>query len=239
MKGVLLAGGRGTRLLPLTKLTNKHLLPIFDKQMVYYPLLTLRKAGIREVLILTTPQHLKDFKKLLGDGKGLKMKLSYKIQKEASGIAHALALAKSFVGKDNLALILGDNIFEEDFSKAFKNFKRGCRIFLKAVKDPERFGVATLSGKKVVEIIEKPKNPQTNFAVVGLYLYDSRVFDIVKTIKPSARGELEITDVNNWFVKASEIDSYNVKGKWLDAGTFESLLVAADYVSKKRIEFAF
>ncbi|MFA5352475.1 MAG: sugar phosphate nucleotidyltransferase [Candidatus Gracilibacteria bacterium] len=238
MKGVLLAGGRGTRLLPLTKLTNKHLLPIFDKQMVYYPLLTLRKAGIREVLILTTPQHLKDFKKLLGDGKELKMKLSYKIQKEASGIAHALALSKSFVGKDNLALILGDNIFEENFSAAFKSFKSGGRIFLKAVKDPQRFGVATLAGKKVVEIIEKPKNPKTNLAVVGLYLYDARVFDIVKNLKPSQRGELEITDVNNWFVKAGEIDSRNVKGKWMDAGTFESLVSASEYVSKNPNRFA-
>jgi glucose-1-phosphate thymidylyltransferase len=238
MKGVLLAGGRGTRLLPLTKFTNKHLLPIFDKQMVYYPLMTLRRAGIREVLILTSPQHIQDFKKLLGDGKDLGMKLSYKIQKEASGIAHALALAKSFVGKDNLALILGDNIFEEDFSEAFRSFKSGARIFLKAVKDPERFGVATLQGKKVVEIIEKPKNPKTNLAVVGLYLYDPRVFQIVKKIKPSKRGELEITDVNNWFVQQSEIDSHDVEGKWLDAGTFESLLAASDYVGKNQSRFA-
>ena len=232
MKGVILAGGKGTRLLPLTKITNKHLLPIYDKPMIFYPLETLKKAGIKEILIVTDGEFLSSFKKLLGLGKDFGIKLNYKIQKSAGGIAHALNLAKSFVGKDSAAVILGDNIFTDNFSNDIKGFKCGAKVFLKKVPDPERFGVPTLRGKKVIKITEKPKKPESNYAVTGLYIYDNRVFEAIKSIEPSKRGELEITDVNNWYIKNKEMGSKIVKKFWSDAGTFESLAKAGKFIRK-------
>lgn len=236
MKGVILAGGKGTRLLPLTKITNKHLLPIYDKPMIFYPLETLKKAGIKEILIVADGEFLSSFKKLLGTGKSLGIKLNYKIQKSAGGIAHALNLAKSFVDKDSAAVILGDNIFTDDFSKDIKNFKRGAKVFLKKVSDPERFGVPTLKGEKVLEITEKPKKPKSNYAVTGLYLYDNSVFKAINKMKPSQRGELEITDVNNWYIKKEKMESKIVGGFWSDAGTFESLAKAGEFMRKRTVK---
>lgn len=233
MKGVILAGGKGTRLLPLTKITNKHLLPVYDQPMIFYPIQTLKKAGVKDILIVTDSEFLGSFKKLLSNGKELGIKLNYKVQKKAGGIAHALSLAKSFVGKSNIAVILGDNIFEDNFKQAVKNFKQGAKIFLKRVKDPERFGVPTLQGKKVIKITEKPRRPASNYAATGLYLFDNSVFQIIQSIKPSKRGELEITDVNNWYVGRGEMEAEKVKGFWSDAGTFESLAKSGEFIYKR------
>jgi len=229
MKGVILAGGTGSRLYPLTKITNKHLLPVYNQPMIYYPLQTLVQADIKDIMIISGPEHAGDFLRLLGSGKdfirprGKRIKLTYEIQDEAGGIAQALALAKDFVDEDNCTVILGDNIFEDDFSHAITSFTRGAMIFLKEVPDPHRFGVVEVQGENVLAIEEKPKNPKSNFAVTGLYIYDKSVFDIIKTLKPSARGELEITDVNNQYIARGEMKATFVQGSWTDAGTFESL----------------
>lgn len=233
MKGVILAGGKGTRLLPLTKITNKHLLPIWDKPMIMYPLETLKRSGIREVLIVTDGKFIDHFKKLLGSGKKLGMKISFAIQKKADGIAGALRLARSFAADDSIAVILGDNLFEDDFKKEVRGFDVGAQVFLKKVKDPERFGVAEVRDKKVLGIEEKPKKPKSDLAVLGLYFYDKSVFDIIQKIKPSKRGELEITDVNNFYIQKNSLNFAKIKGFWQDAGTFESLAEATKLVREK------
>jgi len=232
MKGVILAGGTGSRMLPLTKVTNKHLLPIYNKPMIYYPLQTLIDAGIKEVLIVSGPGHAGDFVNLLGSGKDFGVRLSYEIQDEAGGIAQALGLAKNFADEDNITIILGDNIFEDKFD--LMDYTGGAMIFLKEVDDAQRFGVAELSGKEVVSIEEKPKRPKSNLAVTGLYVYDKHVFDIIRTLKPSARGELEITDVNNEYIKRKKMQAKIVNGFWSDAGTFESLFRASTLIRDKK-----
>lgn len=226
MKGIILAGGNGRRLEPITTVTNKHLLAVYDKPMIYYPLQTLLNAGINEILIVSGKEHAGGFLRLLGSGKSFNCKIQYEVQEEAGGIAQALALAESFVGGDNCTVILGDNFFEDDFAEFVKAFDGGARIFLKQVEDAGRFGVATLDGDKVVEIEEKPKSPKTNLAVTGLYIYDREIFNIIRTQKPSARGEMEITDVNNVYIKKGLMKAHNVTGEWTDAGTFESLFRA-------------
>ncbi len=229
MKGVILAGGLGTRLRPITNVTNKHLLPVYNKPMIYYPLQTLVDAGITEIMIVSGPEHAGHFLHLLGSGKEFGVRLAYELQDEAGGIAQALGLAEGFVDGEAVAAILGDNIYEDDLSQAIQTFAQkpeGAHVFLKQVPDPERFGVAELAGDKVVKIVEKPKTSVSNLAVTGLYLYDAHVFEIIKSLKPSARGELEITDVNNAYVVAGTLHYTKLSGEWTDAGTFDSLLKA-------------
>jgi len=233
MKGVILAGGKGTRLLPLTKVTNKHLLPVYNKPMIYYPLQTLKNAGVKEILIVSGRHHAGHFLELLGRGEDLGLDLSYTIQEEEGGIAQALSLAEDFADNDSIMVILGDNIFEDNFMQETLSFKGGAKIFLKEVKNPTRFGVAELNGTKVIGIEEKPQIPKTNFAVTGIYIYDSGVFSIIKTLNPSRRGEFEITDVNNVYIQKGEMDAEFVKGFWFDAGTFESLYNASKFMREK------
>jgi glucose-1-phosphate thymidylyltransferase len=237
MKGVVLAGGLGTRMMPLTKVTNKHLLPIYNKPMVFYPIETLVQAGITDILVVTGGGNAGDFLRLLGNGKDFGLKeINYAYQEGEGGIADALALAEHFVGDDKVAIILGDNIIEKNIKPYVDNFRKqekGGRILLKKVHDPDRFGVPVIKGDKIIKIEEKPKEPQSSYAVTGIYMYDSRVFDIVKTLKPSDRGELEITDVNNSYIESRQLQYDILDGWWTDAGTFESLFHASCLVEKK------
>lgn len=232
-KGIILAGGKGTRLLPLTKITNKHLLPIFNRAMVEYPLNTLLKAGIKEILIISDREHAGDFVEYLGSGKDYNAQFTYRVQDEAGGIAQALLLAEDFADGQPITVILGDNIFEDNISRAVKTFHNGARIFLKKVPDPERFGVAVLEGKRVAKILEKPEKSPSPYAVTGLYQYGEDVFKIIKRLKPSARGELEITDVNNVYIKRDTMKAEFVRGFWSDAGTFDSLAKSVSWALKK------
>lgn len=237
MKGIVLAGGLGRRLGPLTKITNKHLLPVYDKPMIYYPIQRLAEAGIKDILIVTGGQHAGEFLRLLGDGQAFGLThLNYTYQEGEGGIAQALGLAKHFAKGSRIAVILGDNIFERSIKDSVERFRRqssGARVLLKQVPDPGRFGVATVRGGKITEIIEKPKNPKTDLAVTGVYMYDENVFDIIKTLKPSARGELEITDVNNAYIRRGELEFDRLKGWWTDSGTFDSLLRANVLAAKQ------
>lgn len=239
MKGIVLAGGLGSRLYPLTHATNKHLLPIYDEPMVYYPVRSLVDAGIDEVMIVTGGPHAGDFIRVIQNGEELGLKhIEYAYQKAESGIADALDLAEDFADGGKIAVILGDNIFENNtqIKKAVADFAKqpeGAKIMLKEVPDPERFGVAEVDGKKVTGIEEKPKKPKSNQAVVGFYLYDARVFEIIKTLDPSERGELEITDVNNNYIKAGTMTWESVEGWWTDAGTFDTLVRANMLMIKK------
>ena len=226
MKGIILAGGTGSRLYPLTKVTNKHLLPVYDRPMISYPIQTLVDAGIKEIMIVSGRGHAGHFLELLGSGADLGVKFTYEIQEEAGGIAQALGLAESFADEDDVTVILGDNIFQDNIREDVSNFKDGAKIFLKEVPDAHRFGVAELKGNKVAGIMEKPREPKSNFAVTGLYIYSKNVFKVIKNLKPSARGELEITDVNNYFVNNGTMEYRILDGFWSDAGTFESLLRA-------------
>lgn len=233
MKGVILAGGKGTRLAPLTNITNKHLLPIANKQMVLYPLQTLLDAGIREILIVTGPDHAGHFMNLLGSGIKLGCRLTYRVQDEAGGIPHALALAEDFVGDDHVTVILGDNIFEDNFSVPISSFQNGAATFYKSVPDAHRFGVVEVDTYgNVLSIEEKPQQPKTSFAQVGLYIYDCTVFNIIHNLRPSGRGELEIVDVNNAYLQKRQLVAKPVRGFWTDAGTFESLQRANEYFAK-------
>ncbi len=233
MKGVILCGGKGSRMLPLTITINKHLLPIYNKQMIFYPIETLKNAGIKEILIVSGRHHAGHFLELLGRGEELGLKFSYTIQDKEGGIAEALLLAEDFSMGDDIVVILGDNIFEDDFKENISSFKEGARIFIKQVKDPERFGVVELDKGKVISIEEKPKFPKTKYAVTGLYIYDSDVFGIIKTLEYSQRGELEITDVNNCYIKKGKMDAKFIKGSWSDAGTFESLFLSSKLIRRK------
>lgn len=226
MKGIILAGGTGSRLLPLTKITNKHLLPVGKYPMIYYPISKLKESGITEILIVTGKEHMGAVVNLLGSGYEMGLEFTYRIQDQPGGIAQALALAENFVGTDSCVVILGDNIFSfsiKNFVKAFKQKDKGASILIKEVEDPQRFGVAELENDKIISIEEKPKNPKSNYCVTGIYMYGNKVFDIIKTLKPSDRGELEITDVNNAYVQSNDMSYDILDGWWSDAGTFESL----------------
>lgn len=227
MKGIVLAGGTGSRLFPLTKVTNKHLLPVGKKPMIYYPIEKLIDAGMEEILIVTGTEHMGDVVNLLGSGKDFGCRFTYKVQDEAGGIAQALGLAENFVGNETMTVILGDNIFEAPLDKALKIYPgSGGQILLQKVEDPERFGVAELNGDKIVGIEEKPDKPKSDYAVTGIYMFDADVFDLIKTLKPSVRGELEITDVNNHYISKGEMRFSVLDGWWTDAGTPESYKIA-------------
>ncbi len=236
MKGVVLAGGLGSRLKPLTKVTNKHLLPVYDQPMIYYPIRTLFNAGINDIMIVTGGNSAGDFLKLLGNGKDFGLKhLNYTYQEGEGGIADALLLVRHFAEDEPICVVLGDNIIERNIRRAAEDYEKqgaGAKILLKQVHDPNRFGVPELDGEKVLQIEEKPDNPKSDFAVIGIYFYDATVFDIIKTLKPSGRGELEITDVNNHYIKRGEMTWNELDGWWTDAGTFESLLHATNLVAK-------
>jgi glucose-1-phosphate thymidylyltransferase len=230
LKGIVLAGGLGTRLYPITKITNKHLMPVYDKPMVFYPIRTLVEAGVQEILIVTGGNNAGDFLRILRNGEefGLKQ-LSYRYQEGEGGIAAALSLAENFAAGSPICVILGDNIYENSLKKSAQEFARqgkGARIHLKQVENPQRFGVPVIQDGRIVKIEEKPKKPQTNLAVTGFYMYDASVFEIIKTLKPSGRGELEITDVNNAYIERNEMTWEVIEGWWSDAGTFDSLLRA-------------
>ena len=243
MKGIVLAGGSGSRLFPLTKITNKHLLPIYDRPMIYYPIQTLVGAGIQDILIVTGGKNSGDFLRLLANGKEFGLKhIGYTYQEGEGGIADALALAEHFADGDNICVVLGDNIIEGNIREAADEFRQqssGARILLKEVQDAERFGVAEISGDKIVNIVEKPKQPKSNFAVTGIYMYDSTVFEKIRTLVPSLRGELEITDVNNAYIREGTMTFSYLQGWWTDAGTFDSLLHAGNLVAKSRRAAAF
>ena len=229
MKGVILAGGRGSRLDPLTEITNKHLLPVGKEPMIWHPVKQLVGCDIREIMVVTSTHHMGDVVNSLGSGSRFGCEFTYRVQEEAGGIAHALALAESFAANEKIVVLLGDNIFEQAIRPhvmAFHEQRNGARVLLKEVGDPERFGIAALHEKHVLEIEEKPKNPKSNFAVVGCYMYDNKVFDIIRDTRPSARGELEITTVNNVYIKLGWLQYGLVQGRWTDAGTFESLAEA-------------
>ena len=236
MKGVILAGGTGSRLYPLTKVTNKHLLPVYNKPMIYYPLQTMISAGIKEILIISGPGHAGHFVNLLGSGKDFNVKISYEIQDEAGGIAQALSLADDFADDENIMVVLGDNIIEDNLKHEAENFDEGAKIFIKQVQDPKRFGVPYLDGDKVLSIEEKPEQPKSDYAVTGVYMYDKDVFRIIKNLKPSARNELEITDVNNAYIRLGKMVSCRLKGFWSDAGTFGSLYRASTLVRDKELK---
>jgi glucose-1-phosphate thymidylyltransferase len=231
MKGVILAGGTGSRLFPLTKVTNKHLLPVGREPMIFHPVRKLTGAGIDEVLVVTGVDHMGDVVTLLGSGREFGCRFTYKVQDEAGGIAQALGLAEDFAARSSLCVILGDNVFEDSiapFVERYRQQGRGARVLLKKVPDPHRFGVAEVKDGKIVSIEEKPKRPRSDLAVTGIYLYDGAVFDLVRTLKPSARGELEITDVNNGYLARGELWYDVMQGWWTDAGTFESLRRAGE-----------
>jgi len=229
-----LAGGGGSRLSPLTKITSKQLLPVYNKPMVFYPLNTLLKAGIKEILIIVSPDHPGDFLKLLGSGKEFGAQFTYEIQDKPEGIAQAFLIGKDFIGDDSVTLILGDNIFEDNFSRVIKKFRSGGHVFAKKVPDPERFGVVKFDKKmKALEIVEKPKKFLSDYALTGIYIYDKRVKQIAEDLKPSARGELEVTDIAERYLKKGELKVDIVKGEWIDAGTFDSLLKASSWAKEK------
>jgi glucose-1-phosphate thymidylyltransferase len=237
VKGIVLAGGLGTRLFPLTKITNKHLLPVYKKPMIYYPIQTLVDAGVEDILIVTGGTNAGDFLRLLGNGKEFGLKhLNYTYQEGEGGIAEALGLAEYFAAGEKIIVILGDNLIEHGIAEAVERFRqqeRGAKIMLKEVSEPERFGVAEIEDGRILGIVEKPKIPKSNYAVTGFYMYDPQVFEIIKTLKPSDRGELEITDVNNAYIEQGTMTFEIMEGWWTDAGTFESLYHATCLMAEK------
>lgn len=237
MKGIILAGGTGSRLYPLTKVTNKHLLPVYNKPMIYYPLETLRDAGIDNILLVSGKGHAGHFLELLGDGRQFGVHLSYAVQEEPGGIAQALGLAEDFADDEKVVVMLGDNILEDSIKNAVNNFnqqERGAKIFLKEVSNPESFGIAWVQGRTITRIVEKPQLPDSRYAVVGVYMYDADVFKVIQTLKPSARGELEVTDLNNYYVKQGTMTFEILQGWWGDGGeSFDSLLEAGKLAANK------
>lgn len=234
MKGIILSGGLATRLRPCTKVTSKQLLPVYNRPMIYYPLNTLIKAGIKEILIIVAPDHAGDYLNLLGSGREFGVQFTYEIQDKPRGLAEAFIIGDSFIDEENVTMILGDNIFEDNFSGEIKNFKKGAKIFAKKVPDPERFGVVKFDDqKRAVKIVEKPKDRLSDYAITGLYIYDQRVVEAAKEVKPSRRGELEITDLHNWYLAKGELEVATVEGEWIDAGTFDSLLRAQNLAKEK------
>lgn len=236
MRGIILSGGSGTRLRPLTKITSKQLLPIYNRPMIYYPLNTLIQAGIKEILVIVSPERAGDYLNLLGSGKDFGVKFTYEIQDKPEGLAQAFIIGENFIDQEDVAMILGDNIFEDDFSEDLKNFNGGAKVFAKQVGDPERFGVVKFNEEnKAQQLVEKPMEYISNFAVTGLYVCDHRVVEIAKNLKPSSRGELEIIDVLNAYLEKGELEVAMVDGEWLDAGTFDSLLKAQNF-AKERLD---
>jgi len=234
MRGIILSGGNATRLRPCTKVTSKQLLPVYNRPMIYFPLNTLIKAGIKEILIIISPERAGDYLNLLGSGKEFGVKFTYEIQDKPRGLADAFIIGENFIDNDNVTMILGDNIFEDDLSADIKNFKSGGKVFAKKVGDPERFGVVKFdTNMKAVEIQEKPKKWLSDYALTGLYVFDSRVVEAAKAVKPSQRGELEITDLHNWYLEKGELEVAMVRGEWIDAGTFDSLLNAQNLAKEK------
>jgi len=242
LKGIVLAGGTGSRLLPLTKVTNKHLLPVGRVPMIWHPVWKLKQAGIDEILVVTGTEHMGDVVGCLGSGKDFGCRFTYKVQDEAGGIAQALALGENFAGDDRICVILGDNIFQDGLeaeARAYLAQTQGARILLKTVKDPQRFGVAEVRGDKVTGIVEKPAEPTSDLAVTGIYFYDAEVFDIIRTVKPSGRGEMEITDVNNAYIARDQMTFGTFQGWWSDAGTFPSLALAGELVASEPVPFPY
>ena len=234
MKGIVLAGGKATRLRPLTKVTSKQLLPVYNKPMVYYPINTLIQSGIKDIVIIVSPEYSGHFLNLLGTGREFGARFTYVIQEEPRGLPEPFILAEEFIGDDDVTMILGDNIFDQDFSSSIKSFKRGGMVFVKQVPDPERSGVVEFDkNMKVISIEEKPKNPKSNYVIVGIYVYDSRVVKIAKSLKPSKRNELEIVDIHNAYLKMNELKVVKYSGMWEDAGTFDSLLRAGNLMAEK------
>ncbi len=234
MKGIILAGGKATRLRPLTKITSKQLLPVYNKPMIYYPIETLKRAGITEVLIIVAPDYAGHFLNLLGSGNEKGMKFTYEVQPEARGLADAFIIGEDFIGNESVAMILGDNIFEHDFTQSVATFKSGARVFAKKVPDPERLGVVEFDeNMKVISIVEKPEHPKSDYAVVGFYLYDNKVIEYAKSLKPSSRGEIEIVDLHNKYLEKGDLDVNIIEGMWEDAGTFDSLLRVNNLVAEK------
>ncbi len=238
MKGIILAGGTGSRLFPLTRVTNKHLLPVYDRPMIYYPLQTLVQAGLKDIMIVSGKGHAGGFLELLGSGSAFGVRLSYGVQEKAGGIAQALSLAEDFADGEKVVVILGDNILEDSIATAVQDFaaqEKGAKIFLKGVDNPKSFGIAEVQGSKIVSIVEKPQEPKSNLAVIGVYMFDGQVFDVVKTLKPSARGELEVTDLNNYYVQQGTMTFETLKGAWGDGGeSFDSLMKASQLVQQWR-----
>jgi glucose-1-phosphate thymidylyltransferase len=234
MKGVVLAGGTGSRLFPLTKVTNKHLLPVGREPMIFHPIRKLTDAGVEEILVVTGLDHMGDVVNLLGSGREFGCRFTYKVQDEAGGIAQALGLAENFAGESPVCVLLGDNIFEQPivpFVQAYAEQRKGARIVLKRVQDPQRYGVAEVRGDRIVGIVEKPKAPKSDLAVTGVYFYDAGVYDVIRTLKPSGRGELEITDVNNHYLREGLLRYDELQGWWTDAGTFDSLHLANELIA--------
>jgi len=237
MKGIILAGGTATRLFPLTATTSKQLLPVYDRQMIFYPLNVLVKAGIKDILIIIAPEHAGDFLNLLGSiFEKNDIRLEFKVQKTPRGLADAFMVGENFIGSDSVTMILGDNILEDDFSEEIKNFKSGAKVFAVKVPDPERSGVVAFDNQmKAVKIVEKPKEWISDYIIPGLYIYDNRVIEVAKQVKPSLRGEIEIIDLHNWYLERGELEVGLIKGKWLDAGTFDSLLEAGIFVKESKL----
>ncbi len=235
MKGIILAGGKATRLRPLTNITSKQLLPVYNKPMIFYPIETLIRAGIKDILIIIAPDYAGHFLNLLGSGRKFGAKFSYEIQEEPRGLADAFIIGENFIGKDNVTMILGDNIFlGHDFSGQIKKFTKGATVFAKRVEDPQRYGVVEFDkNNNATSIEEKPKKPKSNYAVVGLYTYDNNVIQIAKNLKPSTRGEIEITDVNNQYLKKGQLKVDIIDGVWEDAGTFDSLLRIQNIIAQQ------
>ncbi len=234
MKGIILAGGHATRLRPLTKVTSKQLLPVYNKPMIYYPINTLIQAGITDILIIVAPEYAGHFLNLLGSGEDFGAKFTYEIQDKPRGLADAFLIGANFLDGDSVAMILGDNIFDYDFTESIHNFEKGGKVFAKKVHDPERFGVVEFDeNKKVISIEEKPQNPKSDYAIVGMYIYDNRVIEYATSLTPSVRGEIEITDLNNIYLKNGQLGVDIIEGMWEDAGTFDSLLRASNAIWEK------
>lgn len=235
MKGIILSGGKGTRLLPLTKVTSKQLLPVYDKPMIFYPLQSLLAGGIKDILIIVAPEQAGEYLNLLGSGKEFDAKFTYEVQDRPEGLAQAFQIGESFIGDDSVTMILGDNIFEDDFSEVIKNFKSGGHIFAKKVSDPERFGVVEFDeNMQAQRIEEKPQQHFSDYAITGLYIYDKRVVEAAKGLKPSARNELEIVDLHNWYLNKVELKVSVLEGEWFDAGTVDSLFKANQFMYNRK-----
>lgn len=235
MKGIILAAGHGTRLAPLTDITSKQLLPIYDRPMVHYPMQTLIDAGITEILLIVGPEKCGDYLNYFGSGAKFGIRLTYEVQDKPTGLPDAFVIGKRFIGDDDVVLILGDNIFEDKLTKAVKSFKSGAKIFAKEVPDPERFGVVKFDkNNKAIKIVEKPREFLSNYAIVGFYIYDNRVVKIAENLKPSGRSETEIVDLHNWYLEKGELEVEVIKGEWIDAGTFDSLLKANNFIAKQK-----
>jgi glucose-1-phosphate thymidylyltransferase len=234
MKGIILAGGKATRLRPLTKITSKQLLPVYNKPMIYYPIQTLAKAGIKDILIIVAPEYSGQFLNLLGSGSEMGVKLSYEVQDQPRGLADAFIVGEKFIGQDSVTMILGDNIFDHDFTDNVASFKSGARIFAKKVPDPERSGVVEFDkNQKAISIVEKPEHPKSDYAIVGFYIYDNKVVEYAKSLKPSERGEIEIVDLHNKYLSKGELEVNIIEGMWEDAGTFDSLLRVNNIIAEK------